>query len=42
MDQVQALEIYKIFKGEETAMLNLHRQYSNQFFTIIAVVWEFH
>ena len=39
MDESKALEIYKMIKGEETMWLNLHRQYSQQYFTLIAAIF---
>lgn len=39
MDDLKALEIYKITKSEEATMLNLHRQYSHQYFTLVAVIF---
>lgn len=39
MDESRAFEIYKIIRGEEAIWLNLHRQYSGQYFTLIAAVF---
>ena len=38
MDASTVIEIYKAFKDEETSCLNLHRQYSQQYFTLIVAI----
>ena len=39
MDESIALEIYKVYKGKETICLKLHRQYSQQYFTLIMAIF---
>ena len=38
MNESTAIDIYKVFKSEELMCLNLHRQYSQQYFTLIVAI----
>ena len=39
MDKKEAFDFYKLIRGEEISWLNLHRQYSQQYLTLISAIF---
>lgn len=39
MDKKEAFDFYKLIRGEEIPWLNLHRQYSQQYLTLISAIF---